>query len=314
MKTAGLNHELRRTGLTATDMVSIFCGGKYAPPYYSKMIEIYSRKLGVEIPKEDNELMKSGRRAEHRIAKGFEEDKGIKIVKPRPENGMQKTFVGHEEWMLGTPDYLVRRNGDPVECKNVRDSESYMWGDPKKGEEPAFHALIQLHWQIFVLSKTYPKISGGWIAALIGGWDERYYRVERNVEFEHALEDHGRQFWFEVIQKKNVDAIPVDDSPAYSSVMRKLYPTKEKSIAVASDEDHGIYEEWLTIKDVIAEKNQRLEHLKNTIWNKMKNAELMPGLFVKRSRSGYVVPEKHVEPTTYIEPIGSRKRKKSELY
>lgn len=104
--------EKRRSGLGGTDTPAI-CGlSRYKGPY-----EVWCEKLGLVSKPIDNPQTKLGRALEPYIAREWGEKFKLELVKGE--------FVKHDliEWLLGTPDYLVRNQRRGLDCKYISSEE-----------------------------------------------------------------------------------------------------------------------------------------------------------------------------------------------
>lgn len=280
--------ELRKKGMTATDVVALF--PEFAPPYWKRRIEIYMEKLNLSEPIEDNPRMKAGRRFEEAIAQEFSEQKGLTIYEPN------KTFVKNE-WMMATPDRVVQIDPTDVlytnglECKNVSEQQAYMWGKPDVGGEPPYHVIIQCAWSMAVLG-----FDKWWVACCVGGWDFRFYLLERNLKFEETLIASARHFLFDIVRKQAwSEGIPPDDSEAYGKFIKLMYPRVEVERVTASEGMEKSYGEIVRLDNEISEMKSIREEHRNWVMKEMGSAGLAVDarearpLFRFSERGGYTV-------------------------
>lgn len=198
--------ELRRTGVTATDVAAIVGLSPFAGP-----MDVYLEKLGLADPVADNEAMRWGRDLEPLILKRYAADNGVDVETPgtlrHPE---------HPE-LLGTPDGLVAGGRRGVEIKTAGPRTAHFWGEPGSDAVPP---------QYYIQCAVYMAICGAeaWdLAVLIGGQDYRVYTIERDSETEAWLVDSALRFW-----RSHVLAgvpPPVDGRAATARFLAHQYPS-----------------------------------------------------------------------------------------
>jgi putative phage-type endonuclease len=167
----------RANSFGGTD-IPIICGhNAYTSPF-----QLYQRKLGLAPPVEMNEKMEWGLRLEEAVRGKFEEgNPTTKLYRPgqdypgvfsfeRPK--ANRPFKAH-----ASPDAIgVDADGEPfiLEVKTTDKWAAKSWGDSGSKVFPMMHRY-QVQWYMFVCGIDYAII-----AALIGGNDYRWYRVDRN--------------------------------------------------------------------------------------------------------------------------------------
>lgn len=101
--------EIRRTGLTATNIRDVFLG---------KAHRVYQEKLGIAPPVEETRAMRAGKHLEAGVAAWAAEELGLELA------GDGRETIRHTpiEWALATPDRWIIEGGarrGVVECKEV---------------------------------------------------------------------------------------------------------------------------------------------------------------------------------------------------
>lgn len=135
-------------------------------------------------------------------------------------------------WMLATPDRLVHPadftppiRGLEIKTAGVRQSDHWGTGPDDVPEK----YLAQCAWSMAVTGL--PEWD---LAVLIGGNDDRFYRLHRDLELEAGLIEVGRRFWFENVLAEV--APPVDGSVPYSKFLAARFPRDERPLLPPTDE------------------------------------------------------------------------------
>lgn len=196
------NAELHRTGISSTDIAAI-CG--VSP--WKRPIDVYAEKLGLMPAQPDNIHMRLGRKLEPVIAELYTEETGKALWEPG--------LLRHAEqpWIIGTPDRLLVDEPIGLEIKFTNDRQWRNWTD---GTNPA--VLPQVHWLLNLTDYE------AWdIAALVGS-DPRFYRVERDRDFENQLVEIGGRFWKDHVEKQIPP--PIDASDSYQQFLARQFPQR----------------------------------------------------------------------------------------
>jgi predicted phage-related endonuclease len=281
--------------MSSTDVVALF--PEYVPKYWKRRIEIYSEKLGLDGERKSDEKMRAGTRFEQAIAEEFADEMHVTLASPN------QTFV-RDEWMMATPDRLGPNFG--LECKNVSESQAWLWPEPSEGEPP-YHVLIQVGWNMAVL-----ELPTWWVAACIGGWQFRFYRVERNPEFESTLIRVASEFWFNVVKKEAwSEGIPPDDSEAYGRFIKTLYPHPVVEQKVATKEIEDAYTRMLAFNRELEKLESEKKTAQNEVMAWMKDAGLVvtnrgDALFSFKGRKGYEVAAHTVNPSRVLRILNAK--------
>lgn len=198
--------ELRRSGITATEVAAIVGLSPFAGP-----MDVYQEKLGLVESRTVNEAMRWGHALEPLILARYAEDEGVEIVVPgtlrHPE---------HSE-ILGTPDGVVVGERRGVEIKTTSHRAAHLWGEAGSDAIPA-HYYVQCAIYMAVCD------ADSWdLAVLIGGQDYRVYRIERDREMESWLVDSALRFWREHVLAEVPPA--VDGRPTTARFLANRFPT-----------------------------------------------------------------------------------------
>lgn len=192
---------------------------------WDSQYSLWEEKINPEPNDEDNDFMKWGRRLEVPIGLGFAEDTGIEVVR-YPKMLRSKQWP----WAQVNVDFLTPLEMGVVEVKNVNVRMSSEWED---GAVPAHYSLQGQH-ELAVTGL--PHV---WFAALVGGNDARYIKIERNDGLITDLMEIERQFW-DLVQNNTPPA--VDGSEATTRALARIYnhPMAESKL----DLDEQAEEVW----------------------------------------------------------------------
>lgn len=245
----------RSQGISGTEIAGLLGMSPYATPF-----SIYSRKLGLVPPLEQNERMKMGKMLEPIVVKLFEEETGESVQ-------WKDELVAHpkEPLVIGTPDgYVVHPKSDKLdagfEAKTAGLDRAHEWGDEGTDYVPQ-HYLLQC--QYYAMLTGLPT----WhLAALIGGNQFRRYELKADEELQAYMLDAVRKFWRDHILPRNPPDIDATDEAKQYLLQR--YPSPTEGIREATtDEDELVVGILQTRKEL-----KFLEERKETLQNKLKDS------------------------------------------
>ena len=132
----------RRSGITATDIVTILGLSAYDSPY-----SLYWRKLGQVPETEDNDRMRLGRELQPYVRTRWEEAS----MTIETAYGGSLFRSADRPWQMATPDYLTYHSPDGattgvLEVKTWADAARDMWADG-----PPASVRVQVLWQMDVM-------------------------------------------------------------------------------------------------------------------------------------------------------------------
>src|SRR5690554_2691682 len=153
--------EERRKGIGGSDAAAIAGLSRYRSP-----IQVYMDKLGLIEPPEENEAMYWGRKLEDIVAEEFSIRTGLKVRR-------RNAILQHPEYpfMLANVDRLIVGKNEGLECKTTSAYRADEWKDDG------------IPWEYAIQCYHYMAVTGykaWWIAALIGGNQFIYKRIERD--------------------------------------------------------------------------------------------------------------------------------------
>ena len=205
--------ERRKTGVGGSDAAAAVGLSPWDSPY-----SLWEMKQGNLPGKEDTEPMKWGRRLERAIGEGFAEDTGIPVTR-FPYMLRSKQWP----WALVNLDFLTEDLDAVVECKNVGLRQLDEW---EEGNVPGHIKIQGLH----ELAVT--GLDHLWFAALVGGQNPRYIKIERNDAAIKNLMESERVFWEMV--KANTPPV-VDGSEATTQALKLRYADPDPGSMVEVD-------------------------------------------------------------------------------
>jgi len=216
-------HELRRAGVTASEIAVVMGLSKWDSPF-----NLYWSKVnGWAV--EDSEIMSTGRHLEASIAEWWWDSR----LPDRPLWCLPAGLYAHAErpWQLATPDRLVVNSGWPdeppdslLECKWVAYSWDG-WGEPGTDEVPV-HYRAQALWQADVMGVDEVHI------AALGPGGFRSYLVRRDEQDLAVMRKAGEDF---VRRLTEGDPPPLDSHTATIGALKRLHPeVGEGSVEVSS--------------------------------------------------------------------------------
>lgn len=216
--------ELRRSGLTATDMVVLAGFDPYGSP-----LEVYEAKLGAP-PRPSTRAMRMGNAAEAVIADDVAEKYSLRCIA-----GDTIRCNDILPWVLATPDRFViddrARWIGVVECKLVGWRMVHHWiSDDGEVVFPDSLA-VQCTWQMGTT-----KTKRAYVGALLGGWGEddfHHTTIELNEKLWGGLLEIGDRFWKDHVLAR-VPPTP-DGSERAREVLERIYPTIKRPMLLPAD-------------------------------------------------------------------------------
>jgi putative phage-type endonuclease len=197
--------ELRRTGITATEVAAIVGVNPFAGP-----MDVYLAKTGEQTPDDENEAMRWGSALEPVVLERYARDRGVELTTP----GTLR-HPTHPE-LLGTPDAVVVAERRGVEVTTTGAHRAHEWGAPGTDEIPA-HYWVQCAVYMAICD------ADAWdVAVLIGGQDYRVYTVERDRDVEAWLVDSAVRFWRDHVAIENPP--PIDGRRSTARFLTDRFP------------------------------------------------------------------------------------------
>lgn len=225
-------HELRRTGIGSSEIAAV-CG---LDPWKSAHA-IFGEKRRLFERGEPSLVMRIGNLAEELVAQLYAEETGSELDRSDTRRHPE------QDWILATPDRLVRGKRRVVEVKWVGWRSAERWGQDEDAVPPYVRA--QVEWQMGVLGYEEAHV-----AALLGGEDFRIYQIKRCVPLWERLAEIGARFWHDNVLAGAQPAI--DGSEGARDVLEAMFREHRPPLAVAPPEADPWVEQLLTAKKTIA--------------------------------------------------------------
>ena len=240
----------RRTGLGGSD-----AGAVLGVSPWQSALGLWEEKRGLAPERsEPTEVMTWGTRLEHAVRRGYVEDTGIAVTKPRET-------LRHPElpWLMGHIDGWTDREHPRARLLEVKTAQRLdeQWGEPGSADVP-MHYFCQVQHYMAVTGYQLADL-----AVLVQGRRMDIYTVPRDQAFIDALIADETTFWQRVVQ--GVPPNP-DGSESAGAALRRMFPlavvdevvgTPEMQVA-ATDYlvAQGNRDEWQRTMDVAAQRMQ----------------------------------------------------------
>lgn len=248
----------RRQGIGASDVAAIAGLSPWATP-----MTVWLDKTG-QLPDEDSDPMRWGRRLETVVADAFHDDTGLWIVHPQhqitdPEKPWRRSTL--DGYVADGPNTAPADSHGPAEIKTTSQA---VW------DRPPDHVLLQVQWQM--LLAEHPQ------ATVIALHADRGFRLTvHHVDADPGLQDVLGQivddFWHHHVVA-GVEP-PADGLTATSEAIRAAWPDSEAGLIV---ERPDLDQTWRRLLDVRAEAKalaERQAELENTLKAAMTDAEIL---------------------------------------
>jgi len=255
--------DIRKTGITATDMTKI-CGlSNYGGP-----IDVLLDKRGTPAPFVETDRVRWGNILEGPIREDYAQRHGVRVI-----GGDQIGTLAHPtlEWLMATPDGLVTPAGFDLpqwgwEGKTHTGWLSHLYGDPGTDQVPAWE-LVQCQTNLIVARAKFGNHFTRWdLTAFMDGVPQDYV-ITHDQELADMLIETARAFWFDhVIGGKPLDP---DGSDSFSEHLARKFPTSGNEMVEADHETlgivHGLHLLRNQIHELEGEEARHVQHLKEAI-------------------------------------------------
>lgn len=216
------------------------------------------KRTGRSDPTEESIPMRVGTVLEPLVGQLFTESTDLLAMRVEQVDGPRDFMTANLDFALADSDPLI-----PVECKAVNAFASDKWGD-SGSEDPndvPRHYLAQLHHQMVCTGADH-----GYIAALIGNSDFRWYRIALIPELATALVEAERILWKHVID---------DDPPLPESLasQRLAWPQSERETVEADDELAAWLDRMAEQQAIAKAAQEKADAFKVLIQGQMRTAE-----------------------------------------
>jgi len=215
---------LRKAGIGGSDIAALLGMNRYTSPY-----ELYLDKRGElpDIPRSARLERAAywGNRHEADVAEAFTEITGFRV--------RRIGLIRHQDepWRLANLDRQVAGCPDGPCALEVKTRSAYKaaeWGESGDPDGVPDAEALQTHWYMSVTGYRHMHVG-----ALLGGNDDRYYRVEYDPQIADDVLAMARSFWQQV---QDGNAPPVDGSEAVTGLMAVLWAGREDAEKVIDRE------------------------------------------------------------------------------
>ena len=269
-----IDHDLRRSGVSGSDIAAIFGCDEWRDQY-----AVWLEKHGLISPAEASPRMKLGKYLEQGIAQYYADLKGYEILWCDQTMRHQK-----REWMIYTPDALVKGQKRGVDAKIAFWDQRHKWG-PTENDIPE-RVQLQAWWYMAALDYDY------WdVAVLIGEEVPRIYTVERDPVAERAMLARAEEWYIRFIAGR--EEPPVGGSDFSTNWLKRHYSHHRPDLRDATEEEIGWLEAYASVRDLIKPLEKRKDELENQLRRAVADKEGIEwsnGKFTwKRSKDSMVV-------------------------
>jgi putative phage-type endonuclease len=222
---------------------------------WETQLQLYLLKIGSMPPVEENRRMKVGKLMEPVIAALYREEVGCEFA------CFQRFLRSPSHaWMTATLDG-VRTDGRVVELKNVGVGQADKWGESGSDDVPL----------MYIIQATHQMVCSGTdvvdVAALIGGWDFRWYSIPRDDRIADRIVEATGEFMDRVLRR---DPPPIDPSRDGQALAR-LWPWAEGEVELGPVGEM-LVEQWLDHGKAIHERQEARERCKTELLTMMAEA------------------------------------------
>lgn len=210
---------VRRDGVGGSDIGPIAGLSRWSSPY-----EIWLDKTGQRVERRNPVLdrkARMGQRLEPVIADMFAEELGVSVY---PIGTLARIDA---PWMRVNLDRVVAGCPDGpcfVEVKNRSEYFADLW---EADQEIPDDTACQAHWGMAVGGASHAHV-----AVLIGGWDLRLFRLERDEDLLADLALIGHRFWQRVLSNTPP---PLGPTTAEAELINRVYSAAHPDVAVEVD-------------------------------------------------------------------------------
>lgn len=171
----------RRRGIGGSDAAAVLGLSPWASP-----LSLWVDKTRGTVDDRQTEAMRWGNVLEHVVAVELAKEHGVRL-------GPSPGILAHPQrpWQRATLDrYALHRSGRPEAVVEVKTANAFAVGEWQQDGPPPDHVVIQVQHQLDVTGLPF-----GYVAALVGGNQPRWWPVERDDELIGMLREEERRFW-----------------------------------------------------------------------------------------------------------------------
>ena len=237
---------------------------------YKTAVDIWLEKTGQTTIQSTSMAMRFGQFAEEFIAREYVRATG-QAVAPYEEAFIDQDhpyLAGHiDRFILPKEGGLFNSTNmlsvqKLLECKTANPFAQQEWGDVGTDSVPLPY-LVQCLWYLMLTG-----CESADLAVLFGNSDFRIYTIGRDAEVERALKERACHFWQCYIQTGI--APPAANEADCRTLFQKAIPSK---IQEADQNDLDLLDQLKTINQKLLSYEEQLSQIKQTLMNKMQDAE-----------------------------------------
>lgn len=197
----------RRRGIGGSDAAAVLGLSPWASP-----LSLWVDKTRGTVDDRQTEAMRWGNVLEHVVAVELAKEHSVRL-------GPSPGILAHPQrpWQRATLDrYALDRSGRPEAVVEVKTANAFAVGEWQQDGPPPDHVVIQVQHQLDVTG-----LPLGYVAALVGGNQPRWWPVERDDELIGMLREEERRFW-QLVQD-GIPPAPIGHD-ADGDALAALYP------------------------------------------------------------------------------------------
>lgn len=265
-KDAQLMDRERRTGLGGTDIAAIL--GQHR---WKSAVDVWLEKTGRSEPIDMNKRMLWGLRMEAMLAKIYAAKHGVQVRRPARTEDNPTGMKRHPDfpWLIAHVDRLVLNTNKGLECKTAGQFRANEWGDELSDDVP-----VEYLFQCMAYNTVY-GFDVVDLEVLIGGNDDRTYRVPRNDRLIGVIIEEAEKFWKSYVEKDKQP--PLEPSRRSVEILNTLYPVDSGAVIEATPEIEEAVKEYEEIYGALKRQEKYLDKCKSTIMEFMGDAQVLAG-------------------------------------
>ena len=252
-----LDHEMRRSGITSTNV-----GAVLGVDPDRDLHAVWAVNVGSLIPPPPTWSMRLGSFLEHAVIDIYadwastQEAYTGKTVEPLFDKTFRHPKFPH---VLATPDALVGSDGG-VDAKTSNFFQRHQWGET--ADDSPDKVQLQMVTCMEVMDREY------WDIALLSGDQFRVITMERDREFGLHVVTEVERIWQEYFATKD-NPPPIGGSKASAAWLKQVYPRNKLDLRVATDDEIRqlrLYGRLRADQKMLEKERERMENwLKNTV-------------------------------------------------
>jgi putative phage-type endonuclease len=242
-----INHEMRKSGVAASDVGAIFGVDPNRDAF-----SVVAEKKGDLPPIETTDRMRVGKAIEPGILALYSYRTGYEL-----DYCDQTMRHPEREWMIYTPDALVRGERRGVDAKSISFDQRRNWG-PTADDIPE---KIQLQCWYYMAALDYDVWD---VAAFMGDGMPRIYTIERDLEAERVMLARCEEFYLRYL--KGDEMPPMGASASAAAWLQRAFPThKRPDLRRATQAEEQMLAAYAGVRADQIELQRERDELENSI-------------------------------------------------